>query len=94
MSEICGKQCPVDIAINHTNEIVAGLGEHPFRVVKGLPTREEKVERWARTPYDKDIADQNCEISCRVLRAMIYSNTVGGTSTDVLRALPKFGQEI
>jgi hypothetical protein len=94
MSEICGPQCPISIAIEHTNEITAGLGEHPFRVATDLPTREERVEKWASTPYDEVISPQSCERSCRVVRAMTYSSTVGGTSVNILRTLPEFGQEI
>jgi hypothetical protein len=94
MSRICGESCPIAIAIRHTDEIVAGINESDFGVVPGLPTRAENVERWASTSYDADVADQNCERSCRVLRAMIYGHTVGGTGTEVLRALPHFGQEI
>jgi hypothetical protein len=94
MSEICGKLCPVDIAITHTNEILAGIDDSDFAVAKGMPTRAEKVEKWASTAYDADIANQSCERSCKVLRAMVYSATVGGTGIEVLTSLPHFDQEI
>ena len=83
MSEICGTRCPVYIAITHTNEILAGINESDdFGVARGLPTHAERVEEWASTPYDPDVAQQSCERSCRVLRAMIYSSTVGGVGTE------------
>lgn len=94
MSEICGDRCPVGLAITHTNDILAGINEPDMAGARGIPTRAERVEKWASTSYDSDITNQSCEKSCRVLRAMIYGSTVGGSGIGVVRSLPHFGQEI
>jgi len=96
MSLICNESCPLDVARVHALKVTEGLNEDEADVnaLFRVDRIANSAEKATHTPYDDVMINQSCEISCRALRAMLYSRSVGGDATDVLRLMPELGDEI